>query len=370
MAEHARLSASGSHRWLLCPGSVRLEEPLPETPSPYAEEGTRAHELAARCLLEGLDADHPALAGWPVEMRGPVQSYLDAVRAEPGARKVEHRVDFSPWVPGGFGTGDCIVLRDGEASLWDYKHGQGVRVEAERNSQLMLYALGAHQDYGHLYDVTAWTLHIVQPRLDHHAHWRVTTAELLTWGEAVRGAAERALQDDAPLVPGAAQCRFCRAKALCRARAERNLATAREEFGRAYPAPETLSVADLAALLSQLDEIEQWAKDVRAYALEQAECGVDLPRWKLVEGRAVRRWTEEAPAVLRAAGLSDDQLYPRELLPLGAAEKLLGGKKKAAPVVEACTTRPPGKPTLAPEDDPRPALQLTSAAVDFADATL
>jgi hypothetical protein len=374
---HAVLSASAASRWLACPGSVRLTRDLPDEGSVYAAEGTLAHELAELCLRRGWNADDlPEYAGgaegedwnrYPPAMREHVQYYLDHVRDLPGKPMVEVKVSFDQWVPGGFGTADVILLADGKAHLVDLKYGQGVKVSAAQNPQLMLYALGAHQDHGWLWDVTEWSLTICQPRLDHVDTWSITTADLLAWGETVRPIAERALTDDAPLVPGEKQCRFCKVKATCRARTEAAQRTAYEDFGH-LPKGDQLSPDELASALGRLDAMEQWAHDLREHALAEHLAGRPLPGWKLVEGRAVRQWTETAPAALLGAGLTDVQIYERKLIGLTAAEKLLGGKKKAAPVLDGCTTKPAGKPTLAPASDPRPALSATPAAQDFASA--
>lgn len=380
MSAHALLSPSGAHRWMRCPGSALAEAAAADVPSPYAEEGRLAHEFAELCLRHGLDAvdlpaddDLPADAGpswarYPDEMREPVQQYLDLVRAAAvdGHLETEQRLVMSEWVEGGFGTADALILRDGEIELIDLKFGRGVRVEAAGNEQLMLYALGVLQTWGPLFRLEAFVLTICQPRLDHTSSWRVSVEELTAFGERVRAAATAALRPDAARAPGD-HCRFCRVRATCRARAEANLATAANDF---RPLAD-LSLAELAAILPRLDEIEAWAKDAREYVRTQAEQGEAVPGFKLVAGRSLRRWRDEAAAAkaLRAAGARQAEIYTRTLIGIPAAEKLLGGPKKAAPALSGLIDKPEGKPTLVPDTDPRPALNpAASAAADFAPA--
>lgn len=377
MSAHAILSASASHRWLACPGSVRLTRDLPDTSSVYAEEGTRAHELAALCLSREWDTTAlPAYAEaaegeewglYPPEMRGHVQSYLELVRAIPGVRHVEMRVDFGLWAPGGFGTADALVVAERTAHVVDLKYGQGLRVEATANPQLMLYALGAYAAFDWLYGIDRWELIIHQPRLDHVDTWAIDTPELLAWGEALRPVAQQALGPDAPLVPGETQCRFCAIKATCRARAEGNQAVAREEFATPNPKPDTLSSAEIGILLPKLAELTRWAAEVEAHALAQAIAGHGIPGHKLVEGRSLRQWRDPAAvaAALRRLKYRESDYITKTLISIGAAEKLLGGAKTAAPILDPLTIKPPGKPTLVPEADKRPALSSASARDDF-----
>lgn len=377
MAGHAKLSASGAHRWLACPGSVRLEDGIADAGSAYAAEGTLAHELAEICLARGWDAhDLPPYAEasrgedwgrYPDDMRQHVQSYLDLVRGFPGALLVETRVTYDRWVPEGFGTADALVIDDTKAALVDLKYGQGVKVYAD-GPQLKLYALGAIQTHGWLYDIQTWELVICQPRIDHIDAVTVSTGHLLEWAETVVApAAALALTDGAPLSPGEHQCRFCRAKAVCRSRRDANLKVAYADFGP-LPKPDSLDLGEIAALLGKLDEMEQWAKDVRDYAMSQAESGHDLPGYKLVEGRSYRQWTDEAAVIrrLRALKYLKSDYIVEKLIGIGEAEKLLGGKKAATPILDELTVKPPGRPALVPEADKRPALNsAASARADF-----
>lgn len=366
MSAHARLSASGAHRWLVCPGSVELESRYPDQRSAYADEGTIAHDLAQICLRQGINAHGlPQADEWavyPADMRDHVQTYLDYVRAVPGDLIVEERVDFSPWVPDGFGTADAIVVADGVAEVIDLKYGQGVRVDAQSNPQTRLYALGATHELGHLYDIHTWRLTIVQPRLDHIDSEDIRTPDLLAWGDSVRDRAQAALAPNAPLIPDEKACRFCRARSTCRARAERHLATARQEFG-VYPKPALLEPEEIARVLAEFDAMRTWIGDVEGYALQQALAGNAPPGWKVVEGRSQRRWGESSlvAEAMRTAGLTDETIWRKSLIPITDAERLLG---KKSPVL-ALTVKPPGKPTLVPDSDTRPALSTASANQDF-----
>jgi hypothetical protein len=363
---------------MVCPASSALEATLPETTSPYAEEGTRAHTLSELCLLHGWQAtalpeSDPRLAPldrFPVEMREHVQVYLDRVRAaaEGATLLIEQTMDLGRWLPGSRGTADAIILRDRCIEVWDLKYGAGVPVDPERNPQLMLYGLGALEAFGSLILTDKISLTVAQPRLNHIESWTLNAADLLAWGETAALAARATREPDAPFVPGASQCRFCRAKATCRARAEQHQRLAHEDFAEPLPAPNMLTLDELARLLPRLHDFEQWAADVRTYALEAALCGVEIPGHKLVEGRSVRQWRDEPAlaATMAALGIDPAQLTVRKMIGITAAEKALGGKKKAAPLLDQLTVRPPGKPVLVEAADPRPVLTPTARAVaDF-----
>lgn len=385
MSAHARLSCSGAHRWMACPGSVQLEADLPEQSSRYADEGSAAHMLAEWCLDHEADAadapDEVARAcgvAWPPDMRQAVQVYLDYVRGltAPGtARYTEQALDLSAWIPGGFGTSDVIVVGDGVLRAIDYKHGAGVRVDAANNPQTRLYGLGALHAFDAIEDIHTVETHIVQPRMDHISVEVLSVEDLRAWGETVKVAAAAVEQPDAPLVPGEKQCRFCRAKAVCPGRARANLAVAQREFATpgAPPvaSPAALSIPELATLLPHLDELVAWAKDVQEYCAQQALAGRAVPGYKLVEGRSARTWADEAAviAALRKLKYPKADYIVEKLIGITDAEKLLGGKKAAAPILDPLTIKPPGKPTLVPEADRRPALNTAeSARTDFADA--
>lgn len=364
--QHAKLSASGAHRWMNCPASANLEARMPDEGSIYAAEGTAAHVLAERCLRTGVDADRhfgETIDGFDVndEMVGAVQTYLDYVRDLPGTRLIEQRVDFTPWVPGGFGTADAVVLNDNEAVIVDLKYGRGVRIEAEANPQAMLYALGGLHEFDFLFDCEMIRLVVVQPRLDHVSEHLISRDYLESWAKHfLKPAADLALSEDPPYQPGEVQCRFCKAKAVCRALAEYNLKTATEGFGAIGDSLELkdvnrLSNTEIATLLPQLDTLTNWAKAVEAYATTELEGGRDVPGYKLVEGRSVRKWLDEEKAgEALARKLTAKVAWRRLPITITQAEKLLG---KGSTIVTKHTTKPPGRPTLAPLSDKRPALE-------------
>lgn len=375
MAAHSNLGASSAHRWMACPGSVALIASLPakDDETSYAAEGTKAHELAELCLLQGMDAvdlpDTPEWAGYPEDMRFYVQQYLDQVRAihaeVGGEMLVEQRVSYAEWVPGGFGTSDVIIIADDEIVAIDLKYGLGVRVDAPGNPQAMLYLLGAYAEHELSHDFEKATGIIIQPRLDHYSSTTLNIDELMAFGREAGFCAEMALAPDAPLNPGEAQCRFCDAKAVCRARAERNLETAKVEFAPAEtPAPATLSLDEIAELLPKLADLKAWAKDIEEYALQLAVTGASIPYHKVVEGRSMRKWRPGAEEAL-ADHPEADRLFARKLVGIGQAEKVLG---KRSETIEAQTEKGRGKPTLVAKSDKRPEMQGTeSAKADFAD---
>ena len=377
---HALLSASGAHRWLACPPSARLEDVHEDTSSEAAREGTFAHALAEVALRRALgDESATRPEGWESspyyapEMEEHVERYVDAVMeivashraASPDALVlVESRLDFSEWVPAGFGTGDAVIASDAGIDVVDLKYGRGVRVEAANNAQLRLYALGALRAYGALYDARRVRTTIVQPRLDHIDSEELDVDDLLRWAEEyVAPRAKLAYAGEGEFAAGE-HCRFCRAAATCRARAEANLEISRYDFAP----PAELSLEEIADVLSRVDELVRWAGDVKDYAIAQVrDHGAVIPGWKLVEGRSVRRYVDEekAAAALIAAGLDAESVYQRKLRTITDLEKTVG-KKRVAEVLGDLIVKPPGAPTLAPESDKRPAISTVEAAArDF-----
>lgn len=357
---HALLSASGAHRWTQCTPSARLEEEFEDEQSPYAAEGTEAHDLAERWLAYHLGRRSDPPDG-PQDMLDYVEVYVNAVleRASGGSTVfLEQRVDFSPWVPEGFGTGDAVILNDGRLEIVDLKYGKGVPVSAEDNPQLRLYALGAYNEFGFLYDFEAIRTTIVQPRLDRISTEELTVDELLQWGERIKPLAEKAFKGEGEFKAGS-HCRFCKARHTCRARAEENLRLAQYEFRE----PNTLTDEEVGEILKQADDLQQWVRDVKNYALNRVHRhGVRLPGWKIVEGRSIRKFTDKDAVAERLEGEGFDP-YKRVLKSISELEKLYG-KKKVKQMLGDLIEKPPGKPTLAFDSDRRPEIQSAPAA-DF-----
>ena len=356
--KHAILSASGAYRWLNCPPSARLEAELPDEVSEYAAEGTTAHKMAEEWLRDWIDNGY--LLEHEGEMADYVQRYIDIVleKIKPDSEVfLEQRLDFSPWVPEGFGTGDAVIITDDVLEIVDLKYGKGVPVSAENNPQLRLYALGAVNEFSVLFDFERIRTTIVQPRLDSVTSEELTLDELLEWGEQIKPIAQQAYEGKGEFKAGD-HCRFCKARRTCRARAEANLELARYEFRQ----PELLTVEEVAEILAKAEELAAWAKDVKEYALTQAyRHGVKFPGWKVVEGRSTRKITDEAELAKRLAAEGYDP-FKQVLKTITELEKTVG-KKKFAELSAGLVEKPPGKPTLVPESDERP--EISSAALDF-----
>lgn len=382
---HALLSASGSARWLACPPSARLEEQLPDETSVYAAEGSFAHSLAELHLHSYLGTITKRAFNKQLkelkqndfhsqEMEDYVQVYVDLAiekinearaRSKDASIFVEQRLDFSPWVPEGFGTGDVVLISDGLLEVIDLKYGKGVPVDAESNSQMRLYGLGALNQFDMLYDIEEVKMTIAQPRLDSVSTEALSAEELLRWGDTiVKPKAMLAFDGKGEFCAGD-HCRFCRAKATCRARAEANLELARYDFRD----PPTLSNDEIAEILFKTGELQKWAKDVQDYALDQAyKHGVKFDGWKLVEGRSNRKYSDEeaVKTKLVAEGYEEKKILKEpELLGITAMEKAIG-KKKFSELLSDLVIKPAGRPTLVPESDKRPEIQsIDSAIADF-----
>lgn len=368
--KHAVLSASSSERWLNCPPSARLCEAYEDKGSDYAAEGTDAHTLCEYRLKQalGIPAESPIenLSWYNEEMEECAAGYAAYVVELLETAKqtcsdpvvmIEQRVDFSRWVQEGFGTADCILIADGVLNIVDYKHGKGVEVSAEGNTQLSLYSLGALEIFDGIYDIDRVCVHIFQPRKSNVVSFMMDKTDLYQWADTeLTEKAQLAYEGQGSFSCGE-WCRFCKAKAECRERAEANLALARYEF----QSPALLDDEEIADILGKVDALTAWASDVKEYALQQAISGKEWTGWKLVEGRSNRKYTSEAAVATTVEGAGFDP-YERKVLGVTAMQKMLGKtrfEELLAPYIE----KPQGKPTLVPESDKRPAMN--TAKNDF-----
>jgi hypothetical protein len=382
------LSPSSAGRWIHCPPSAKLNAEAPQKDTVYTREGTLAHavcELKARKHFisgSGLGPKKYKAAMdrfraeelWQDEMEGYTDDYLEALKdisgqfTTPPHVALEVQVDFSGYVPGGFGTADCIMigqdcLVEGDVlHVIDFKYGRGVEVSAKDNPQMMLYALGALESYPGIYDIFTVRMTIVQPRVKREPEsWELPARDLLRWAEhTVKPAAKLAAEGEGEYAEGE-WCRFCAARGNCRARAAVNLAL--EDFGEKLPP--MLTDEEVARALTTGQRLKQWLTDLDEYALGACLDGREIPGFKAVEGRAVRTWTNQDDAfnAARAEGIPDEMLYERKPVTLTALEKLMG-RKAFAEVMKPYVTIPPGKPTLVKAEDKRPAINNRTTAED------
>ena len=365
---HARLNASSSHRWMMCPPSVKLSEQFEDKPSSYAEEGTFLHELCELKLHRYLGDMDPALIElqyaehrdndfYSDEAETVTDEYVDfcietieAVRLScpDPLIMVEHRLDYSDYVPDGFGTGDLIIVADGVLEVIDFKGGRGVRVEATRNSQLMLYGLGALLEFDPLYDIHQVRMTIVQPRLSNLSSFEMEADDLIRWAETeVRPKAMLAYEGKGEFCAGE-WCRFCKARYTCRKRSEYHMSLAARDFKE----PDLLSDEEIADILPVAESLNSWVQDLLAYATQEAVIGKTWPGYKLVAGRSIRKYTSEAEVIKAATEAGYTDIYKTSLLGVGDLEKRMG-KKAFNEVLGKYIGKPVGAPTLVPETDPR-----------------
>lgn len=368
--KHAILSASSSHRWLACPPSAKLCAKEANKSSPYAQQGTDAHALCEYKVLKALGRDSPDptenLDYFDTEMDDCSDQYCSYVYEQLQKVKtlcsdpqilIEQRLDFSRWVPQGFGTGDCLIVADKILHIIDFKYGVGILVEAKNNPQMMCYALGALDIYDGIYDIEEVRMTIFQPRRGNISSWDISKTDLLAWAENVlKPAAELAIKGEGDFQAGD-HCQFCAVKATCRKRAEYNLELAKYDFEM----PVNLDQAEISAILPRIDELIAWAGDVKEFALQSALSGTQYPGFKVVEGRSTRRFTDES-AVAEAVTNNGFDPYEKKLLGITAMTSLLG-KKRFEELLGGLITKPPGKPTLVPDTDKRPAIN--TAIEDF-----
>lgn len=376
---HARLSASGAKKWINCPGSIQLEENFEDKPSQFAEEGTNAHALGeAKIRLATKEYNrtkyHNAIRNLEIteDMEDYAESYKNyvierynsALQKTPDAiLMLEQRLDFSNYVPEGFGTGDAVIIAEGKLEIIDLKYGKGVEVSAVDNPQLRLYALGAYEAFDMLYGFDTVEMTIYQPRLDNISSESISVAELLEWGESVKKAAQLANDDSITECVAGKHCDtgFCKARPVCRAYAEERQKMAVYDF----KPPAMLTVAEIADIIEQSAALEKWAKLVCDYALEQAyKHGVEYPGYKVVEGRSNRKYSKpdsEVAKILTDNGYQESDILVHKLKGITDIEKLLG-KKTFAEVLGSYVVKPPGKPTLVCSEDKRPAINSAMQA--------
>ena len=372
MGKHAILSASGAHRWLECTPAARLELEFKDQESTAAAQGTAAHNLCEHKLKKALHirSKRPVSEFNDDEMEEHSDAYVEYVLEQLEEVKknckdplvlIEERLDFSCYVPEGFGTADTIIIGDKNLHIIDMKYGQGILVYAEDNPQMKLYALGALASYESLYDIEEVTMHIFQPRRENVSAWTISVDELRKWAENdLVPKAKLAFKGEGEYLPGD-WCTFCRAAVKCRARADEKLKLAQSEF----KLPPLLTDNEIEEILSKLSDLTRWANEIVAYATDAAvNHGKEWSGFKVVEGRSNRKYKDEdkIAEVAKANGYKD--IYRTSLITLTEMEKLMG-KQKFKDILGDFIIKPPGKPTLVPLSDKRQAFNVSSAKTEF-----
>lgn len=370
--KHALLSASSAHRWLACPPSALLSKKFEDASSSFAQEGTDAHALAQYKLEKalGIDTKDPtkSLTFYDEEMNSHAEYYAAFVLEQVEKAKetcadpqvlIEQKLDFSRYVPEGYGHVDCLIIADGTLTVIDYKYGLGIKVSAERNPQMFCYALGGLDLFDGIYDIENIQLIIYQPRRENISEYSISKNELIKWAEEVLApTAQLAIKGEGEY-KASEHCQFCKAKATCMKRVEYNLELAKYDF----EVPATLDNDDIAAILTKADELVSWANDVKEYALKEALNGTKFEGFKVVAGRSNRKYTDEA-AVADAVIAAGKDPYEKKLLGITAMTALFG-KKTFEDILGGLTFKPPGKPVLVTADDKRP--EYNSAFEDFSE---
>ena len=372
MAKHALLSASASKQWLNCPPSAKLCSEIEDRASPYAQQGTDAHELCEYKVQVALGnkATDPTenLEYFDAEMENCTDEYRNYVVEQLEEAKkfcndpivlVEQRLDFSKWVPQGFGTGDCLIVADDVLHIIDFKYGLGVIVTAEHNPQMMCFGLGALDIYDGIYDIKTVKMTIFQPRRDNVSTFTMSKDELLSWADTVLAPTAKLAFEGKGEFKAGDHCTFCKIKATCRKRAEYNLQLAQYDFEM----PANLDETEIAAILPKVDDLVSWVNDIKEYALQQALSGTKYDGYKVVEGKSNRKYVDEGAVASIVTDAGYDP-YEKKLLGITAMTSLLG-KTKFAELLGELIEKPQGKPTLVPETDKRPALN--TAKDDFKD---
>lgn len=364
MGSHAVLSASASARWLKCSPSARWELEFPDKASPYAAEGTEAHALAEKTLKDFRAGGPPEVISDNSEMKEAIQFYVDTVvekftearQASPDARLlIEQHLDFSKYVPQGFGTGDCLIISDKILEVCDLKYSKGVEVSAKGNSQMRLYALGAIEAQEMFWGFDRVRMTIIQPRIGNVSSEELSVEDLKAWGRVVHQRALLAFEGKGSLVAGD-HCRFCRCRTVCRTYADYMTAPLKE----AFKMPQELQPDEISEIVLKAKKIKNWLEDIETYALVQAMDGRKLPGLKLVAGRSVRKIINPdlAAGKLLEAGYKPEEIYKPQSLQTMTELKRLCGAKKLESLLEGNMETTKRSPALVPESDKRPALEI------------
>lgn len=372
MSDHAVLSASGSHRWLNCLPSARLELKFANNKSNAAAEGTAAHALCEHKLKKALHmrSKHPISDYNTDEMEEYSDVYVEFVLKQLELARqnckdplvlIEQHLDFSRYVPQGFGTGDCIIIADKKLHIIDFKYGMGVLVDVVENPQMKLYALGALEVYDSLYDIGEVSMTIFQPRRENVSTWTVSVKKLKDWAEnELKPKALMAYDGEGEYLPGE-WCTFCRAAVKCRVRAEENLKLAQMEF----KLPPLLNDSEIEEVLSRLSDLTKWANKIMAYATDTAvNHGKKWHGFKIVEGRSVRKYKNEDAVAEAAKANGYKDIYRQSLITLTEMQKLMG-KTKFEEILGDLIYKPPGKPTLVSLSDKRQAINVSNVKNEF-----
>lgn len=359
--EHALLSASSASRWLQCTPSAVINDNLPDETSVFAEEGTKAHEIAEKAILARANgSEEPVYEGDDIRIREELEPYIERVietyqtlKNENGQALLfpEMRVDYGNYAPEGFGTSDVVIISGETIYIIDLKFGRGVEVSAIDNPQMRLYALGALDFFKKMYNLTKVVTRIDQPRIFNFSEEEISVSDLVKWGsEVVRPLAEKAFRGEGELIPGD-HCRFCKAAATCPAKAQKELALTEQKA--TLPDVELLTLDQIADVLAKGKDLAAWLAKVEDYALKQALAGESVPGFKVVEGKTFRKYRDEDAVAkqLIDAGYKEDEIYRKSLLTITDLTKVVGKQQMAD--LGDLIYKPEGKPTLVPESDKR-----------------
>ncbi len=376
MGKHSILSPSGSHRWLNCTPSARLEQEFDDNESEAAKEGTAAHALCEHKLKKVLHrrSKRPVSEYDSDEMEECSDAYVEFVIEQYEKAKqyckdpvvlIEQHLDLTEYVEDGFGTADCLIISDDLLHIVDFKYGKGVLVEAEDNPQMKIYSLGALRLYEALYDIKNISMTIFQPRRENVSTWTISVEALKEWAEnELKPKAQMAYKGEGEFCAGE-WCTFCRASVRCRARAEEKLKLAQTEF----KLPPLLSDDEIAEILRIIPDLTKWAGEITTYATDAAiNHGKEWNGFKLVEGRSIRKYRDEGKVAEAAIEAGYKDIYRQSLITLTEMQKLMG-KQKFEEILGDLVFKPPGKPTLVPNSDKRQAINVNNAKDEFNEIT-